>query len=166
VKNPPQESGDAVPPSHPRSHALSLKGARYALWKNPENLTERQQVKLAWIATTDPRMYGAYLLKEGLRVVFQLPYGEAVEALDRWLAWARRCRIEPFVKLARSITTYRPSILAAIEHGLSNGLIESVNTKIRPVSDLDLSTTDASGPVRRRVASICRISMVPIWLCG
>ncbi len=64
----------------------------------------------------------------------QLPYDQAVEALERWLAWARRCRIEPFVRLARSITKHRPSILAAIEHGLSNGLIESVNTKIRLIT--------------------------------
>ena len=45
--------------------ALALRRARYALWKNPENLTDRQQVKLAWIAKTDPRLYRAYLLKEG-----------------------------------------------------------------------------------------------------
>lgn len=39
----------------------------------PENLTDRQQVKLEWIAKTDPRLYRAYLLKEGLRTVFKLP---------------------------------------------------------------------------------------------
>ena len=32
--------------------ACRLKGARYARWKNPDNLTERQQDKLAWIAKT------------------------------------------------------------------------------------------------------------------
>ena len=53
--------------------AKALKHARYALWKNPENLTSRQQTKLAWIAKTDPRLHRAYLLKEGLRLVFQLP---------------------------------------------------------------------------------------------
>ena len=125
----------ATAPARPASdRAKSLKGARYALWKNPENLTDRQQVKLAWIAKTDPRLHRAYLLKEGLRVVFQMPHDQAIEALDRWLAWARRCRIEPFVKLARSITKHRASILAAIENGLSNGLIESVNTKIRLIT--------------------------------
>ena len=41
--------------------------ARYALWKNPDNLTDRQRDKLAWIAKTDPRLHRAYLLKEGLR---------------------------------------------------------------------------------------------------
>ena len=77
--------------------AQALRRARYALWKNPENLTDRQRVKLEWIAKTDPRLYRAYLLKEGLRTVFKLPADQAAEALDRWVAWARRCRIESFV---------------------------------------------------------------------
>src|ERR1700677_4405356 len=33
--------------------AQRLARARYALWKNPENLTEHQREKLAWIAATD-----------------------------------------------------------------------------------------------------------------
>lgn len=115
-------------------HAKALKGARYALWKNPENLTERQQEKLAWVARTDPRLHRAYLLKEGLRLVFRLPYAEAVEALDRWVAWARRCRIPAFVALQRRIIKHRDSILASIAHGLSNGRIESVNTKVRLIT--------------------------------
>jgi transposase len=114
--------------------AKSLKGARYSLWKNPENLTENQQVMLAWIATTDPRLYRAYLLKEGLRMVFRMPHNAAATALDRWISWAQRCRIPAFVKLQKSIVKHRPRILAAIEHGLSNGLIESTNTKIRLIT--------------------------------
>lgn len=111
--------------------AQKLRRARYALWKNPENLTERQQAKLAWIAQTDPRLYRAYLLKEGLRTIFKLPADQAAEALDHWVAWARRCRIDSFVTLQRRIVAHRTEILASIEHGLSNGLTESVNTKIR-----------------------------------
>lgn len=114
--------------------ARELKGSRYALWKNPEDLTEKQTEKLAWIAKTDPRLHRAYLLKEGLRTVFKLPYEQAVIALDRWISWARRCRIDAFVKLQRSIVKHRDRILAAIEHGLSNGRIESVNTKIRVIT--------------------------------
>jgi transposase len=34
-------------------HALALKNSRFALWKNPENLTTRQQAKLAWIAKAE-----------------------------------------------------------------------------------------------------------------
>ncbi|QNN51167.1 ISL3 family transposase [Nocardioides mesophilus] len=114
--------------------AKALKHARFALWKNPENLTTRQAAKLAWIAKTDPTLHRAYLLKEGLRLVFQLGYDEAAKALQAWIGWARRCRIPTFVDLQRRIVKHRPSILAAIEHGLSNGRIESVNTKIRLIT--------------------------------
>jgi transposase len=116
--------------------ARGLKGVRYALWKNPENLTEKQRVKLDWIARTDPRLHRAYQLKEALRLIFQLPFEQAAEALERWVGWARRCRIPAFVKLQKRIVAHSPSILSAIEHGLSNGRTESVNTKIRLITRL------------------------------
>ena len=50
--------------------ALSIARSRYALWKNPADLTERQRHQLNWIATSDPRLWRAYLLKEALRYVF------------------------------------------------------------------------------------------------
>jgi transposase len=111
--------------------ARDLRRARYPLWKNPDNLTGRQQAKLAWIEKTHPYLYRAYLLKEGLRTALKLKGEEADYALDRWLAWAARCRIPEFTTLGRRIRNHLPAIRATIEHGLSNGLIESANTKIR-----------------------------------
>ena len=113
--------------------AKALKHARYALWKNPENLTDRQQAKLAWIAKTDPRLHRAYLLKEGLRRSSASPGRSTrgpgqVGGLGPPLPDPRvRCPATPIVK-------HKESILAAIEHGLSNGRIESVNTKIRLIT--------------------------------
>ena len=117
-----------------QGHAHALKHARWALWKNPENLTARQQAKLEWIARTDPALYRAYLLKEGLRHVFKVKGDEGKQALDRWCSWAQRCRIPYFVELSRTIRRHRPAIDAALEHGLSNALIESTNTKIRLIT--------------------------------
>ncbi|MGH8892881.1 MAG: ISL3 family transposase [Actinomycetes bacterium] len=111
--------------------ARALKKARYALWKNPDRITTGQRQQLDWIAKTDPRVYRAYLLKEGLRYVFATKGDAATEALDRWLAWARRCRIPQFVDVAHKITSEREAIDNALRHGLSNGLIESTNAKIR-----------------------------------
>ncbi len=67
-------------------------------------------------------------------MIFKLPLNEATEALDKWVGWARRCRIPAFVKLQRSIVKHRTAILASIEHGLSNGRIESINTRIRLIT--------------------------------
>ena len=114
--------------------ARELKGARFAVWKNPENLTDRQAAKLATIQQTNARLYRAYLLKEQLRQIYQLPAKAAERLLDGWLAWARRSRLPSFVKLARTITEQRGGILAAIEHGLSNARIEQINTQIRLIA--------------------------------
>jgi transposase len=123
--------GKNTPARPAHEHARKLKGARYALWKNPEDLTDRQNAKLAWIAKTDTRLYRAHLLKEGLRHVFSVKGDEGKEALDRWISWARRCRIPVFVELASRIVRHRQAIDAALDHGLSQGLIKSTNTKIR-----------------------------------
>lgn len=119
-----------------RGQAKKFKHARYALWKNPEDLTDNQRDKLEWIAKTDPRLYRAYLLKEGLRYVFKVKDEAGKQALDRWISWARRCRIPAFVQLQRRIVKHRAAIDAALEHGLSQGLIESTNTKIRLLTRL------------------------------
>ena len=111
--------------------AKGLKGARFALWKNPENLTDRQQARLSDIQRTNARLYRAYLLKEQLRQIYRLPADEAIWLLDGWIKWARRCRLAPFVKLARTITDQRAGIVAAIRHGLSNARVEAINTQIR-----------------------------------
>jgi len=118
-----------VRPGHDR--AKQLKGSRFALWKNPENLSSQQQTKLEWIALSEPELHRAYQLKEALRLIFRLPIEQARPDLEAWISWARRSRIPAFVELQRRIVRHRTRILAAIEHGMSNGLVESVNTKIR-----------------------------------
>lgn len=123
-----------APPRPANERATALQGVRTALWKNPENLTEKQTAKLEWVALTDPKLYRAYQLKEGLRVIFKMPHDQATEAIDRWISWARRCRIPEFVKLSRTITQHRDLILISIEHSLSNGRTESLNTKIRLIT--------------------------------
>lgn len=111
--------------------ALKLWRSRHALWKASENLTEGQTARLEWIAKTDPRLHRAYLLKEGLRYVFAVGGEEGKVALDRWLSWARRCRLPSFVKVGRRVEAHREQIEATLDHRLTNALIESTNTKIR-----------------------------------
>jgi transposase len=114
--------------------ARDLKGARFAVWKNPENLTERQQAKLAEIQKTNGPLYRAYLLKEQLRQIYRVSAKQAEKLLEQWLAWARRSRLPSFVKLARTITAQRDGILSAVKNGLSTGRLEALNSKVRLLS--------------------------------
>jgi transposase len=117
-----------------KTGARWLKGARWALWKRPERLTDRQQAKLATIEHVNRRLYRAYLLKEQLRLVFHTSPEEAVPLLEAWLAWARRCRIASFVKLAKTITANKTGIAATLTHRLSNARIEAINTTLRLIT--------------------------------
>jgi len=126
-----REVWNAARKSGAKAAAKDLKNARFALWKNPEDLTDRQATTLAGIAKTNAPLYRAYLLKEQLRQVFALKGAEGIALLDAWLKWAWRSQLPSFVKLARSIRDHRAGIDAALAHGLSNARVESVNTKLR-----------------------------------
>jgi transposase len=111
--------------------ARGMKDCRYALWKNPADLTAKQQAKLSWIIDTNKRLYRAYLLKEQMRQVFAPGGADRLLLLDSWLRWSARSRLAPFVDLARRVRRYRDDIANTLAHKLSNARVESVNTKIR-----------------------------------
>jgi transposase len=111
--------------------AKSLKGSRWALLKNPHELTVDQRTTLAGIATTNKGLYRAYLLKEQLRAVFAAKGAQGRQLLAGWLSWAKRSRLPSFVKLAKTIQKYRLLILNTLEHGLSNARSEATNTHLR-----------------------------------
>ena len=80
-------------------------------------------------------MFRAFLLKEELRLLYALEDPALAPAhLDAWLAWASRSRLQPFIRLARTLRRHRAGILAAIRLGLSNGRLEGLNSKIRLIS--------------------------------
>lgn len=115
-----------------RQLATMIKGARYALWKNLDELTPGQAASLAHIVHFNDRLHRSWFLKEELRLVFRVDsVDKAMALLQHWLGWARRCRIKPFVKLARTITAYLPRLQATLTYRLSNARVEAVNTKLR-----------------------------------
>ena len=112
--------------------AREIKGSRLSLLKNPEDLTDRQAASLDAVARSDKRLYRGYLLKEGLRDVYKAAdAGEARERLESWLSWACRCRIPEFVGLSKKVRRRKDAIVRAVELGISNARIESMNNKIK-----------------------------------
>jgi transposase len=115
--------------------AQFIKNARWALLKNPWNLTQREGEKLRDVQRTNRPLYRAYLLKETLaKALDYLQPGRAAKALDDWIAWAKRAHLAPFAKLAKTIQEHRDGILAYIPQRLSNGLTEGLNNKTRLIT--------------------------------
>jgi transposase len=115
--------------------AAAIKKSRFVLLKNPWNLTRSQRSKLAEVQRTNRRLYRAYLLKETLaRALDYRQPRRAERSLKEWLAWASRSQLQPFVKAARTIRKHLPGILAYIRTGLTNGLVEGLNAKVRMIT--------------------------------
>ena len=124
--------------AHERSHTPTgkwIKGTRWSLLKSPDKQTVPQLALLAEVQQANKPMFRAFLLKEELRLLYQLENPSLAPAhLDAWLAWASRSRLEAFVKLARTIRRHRAGILAAIRLGLNNGRLEGLNSRIRLIT--------------------------------
>jgi len=115
--------------------AAAVKKSRYALLKNPWDLSAKEWDKLAAIQKHNAPLYRAYLLKEALADIFREPSKATAEAeLDRWLAWASRSKLKPFVKAARTVRKYKDGILAYVETKLTNGRTEGFNNKLRMIA--------------------------------
>lgn len=136
--------------------ARAVAQSRFALWRNPENLTDQQKAKLDWIAQTNQPLFTAYLLKEQLRQVFAPGGPERITRLDLWLQDAADSGLLPFTDLARRMHRYRDDIANALTHNLSNARVEALNTKIR------LLTRIAFG--FKSVDAL--IALVRLHLCG
>jgi transposase len=113
----------------------ALKKTRWALQKNPWNLHPEEQDKLITIQRTNRPLYRAYLLKESLAGILDLPRVAAARSrLTEWCRWAARSRLAPFQRLATTIRTHAAGILAYVASGLSNGRTEGLNGKIRTIT--------------------------------
>ena len=115
--------------------ADEIKGSAYALGKAPEHLSEKQQLRVNLIASQNPRLYRAYLLKEQLRLLLKLTnVDEAEDELKRWLWKASHSRIPAFKELYQKIRRHKTHILNTIRYGMSNARIEATNNRLSSLS--------------------------------
>jgi transposase len=114
-----------------------LKRSRWCFLKRPENLTERQTVKLSEILRYNLRTVRAYLLREEFQRLWE--YSSAWWAgkfLDEWTGRVMRSRLEPMKKISRSIRNHRPLILNwfRARGKVSVGAVEGLNNKAKLVT--------------------------------
>lgn len=123
----------------------ALKKTRWALLKRPWNVNVEENRKLAQVQRTNRRLYRAYLLKETLAdILDRRQPNVAKELLADWMAWAQRCRLEPFRKLGRTIARHIGGIVEYVRTRLSNAISEGMNSKIRTATKQAYGFRDSS----------------------
>ena len=113
--------------------AKRFKDARWSLLKAPTNLTDKQAVTLRRIKAAGGEVWRAYTLKETVRGIFVpgLTPSDVEILIDRLLSRLARSRLEPFIRLGKTIRKHRDGILAAARLGINQGRTEALNNKVR-----------------------------------
>lgn len=141
----------------------AIKKTRWALQKNPWNTTPAEGRRLSSVQVTNMPLYRGYLLKQSLCTILDGANPTVARtALQNWIAWATRSRLEPFVKAAGTIRQHLEGILAYVRTGLSNGRSEGVNGKIRVITKRSYGFHDA-GPLIAMIYLCCTgIVLAPV----
>jgi transposase len=111
-----------------------LKGTRWLLLKNPENLddqkNEKQRLKEA-LALNEP-LATAYYLKDDLRRFWEQP-GKAFATtfLNGWIRRAEASGIKILHQMAKTLAAHRSGLLAYYDVMISSGPMEGTNNKIK-----------------------------------
>lgn len=114
--------------------AFMLKYTRWILLKRPENLTQKQGIRLRDILRYNLKTIRAYLLKEDFQWFWEYvsPYWAGI-FLDQWCTKVMRSKIEPMKKVAKTIRNHRELILNwfRAKKQFSSGVVEGLNTKVK-----------------------------------
>jgi len=115
-------------------HKPVLKHSRWCLLKRPENLTEKQTVKMAELLRYNLRSVRAYLHREDFQRfwTYMRPW-TARRFLREWCTRVMRSRLEPMKKIARSLRAHEPLILNwfRARGTISSGVVEGFNNKAK-----------------------------------
>jgi transposase len=115
-------------------HKAVLKGTRWLLLKNPENLDEEKDEKsrLKEALKLNEPLAVAYYLKDDLRRFWEQPGKRfAATFLDGWIRRAEASGVRVLQQMARTLAAHRSGLLAYYDVMISSGPMEGTNHKIK-----------------------------------
>ena len=114
---------------------LQIKGTRFLLLRNPENLTADQIPKLDQaLKINEPLLLGWYL-KEELRELWSQSSRKQMAAfLIDWCDKASQTGIGQMLKMVKTLRTHASGILAYADHPITSGKLEGINNKIKTLT--------------------------------
>jgi transposase len=115
-------------------HKEILKGTRWLLLKNPENLDpeRNERARLEEALRINQPLATVYYMKEDLRQIWQQPdKATAGRVLQDWIRRAEASGIKLLHQFAGTLAMYRSGILAYYTYRISTGPLEGTNNKIK-----------------------------------
>jgi len=108
-----------------------IKGQRYNLFRNPENLKPENKSSLQTLLELNKPLFQSYLLKNALKSLWTYIYPKsASKYLDKWISWAKESMLKPLIKFAKGLDRDRKEILSFIRHRVTSAKLEAFNATI------------------------------------
>lgn len=111
-----------------------LKGSRFTLLKNWENLNDDERKQLREVQAAEMNSARAWGIKEAFKHFWDYKYeGSALKYFKWWFWWATHSRLEPMRKVAHMINDRIDHVISYIEHRVTNAAAEGINSKIQVI---------------------------------
>ena len=111
-----------------------LKGTRYIWLKNENNLTAKQKAKLDELSISgmNSQTMRAYNIRQSFQEIYQAKSeDEFLTYLNKWYYWATHSRLEPMIKVAKTIKRHWDGIVQWYKSKINNGILEGLNSVIQ-----------------------------------
>lgn len=133
-----------------------LKGCRWILVKNMDDLTIEEQDKLKVLYETSPELKQAHVLKEDFRNIFEEEDDreKASKALEDWIIRVRESGLKGLEKFLVTLGNWKDWILNYFNGKVSNGFVEGMNNKIKLIKRKGFGFTNHKH-FRYRVLDMC-----------
>ena len=110
----------------------AVKAMMWAMRKNPPAWSYTQTNTMHWLQRSNLKSARAWRLKQALREVYRGAAAancalKAEQDLLGWISWARRCRLDPFKRLATTLKERLPGVVRGMLDGRSNAYVEAMN---------------------------------------
>jgi len=132
LRNEPEEVAAALLGADPKTRRNLTWGMR----KNPNRWTGAQVNAMHWLQHSTLKSARAWRLRMALRQVYAQARlhnnaEQAAKDLAAWTSWARRCRLQPFKKMAATIKDRFDAVVRGMLDHRSNAFVESMNGQLQ-----------------------------------
>ena len=111
-----------------------IKGQRFNLFRNPENLTPKRETSLHELLSMNEDLNQAYILKDMLRQLWTYTYKAcAGKFLDKWIELAKDTGIDELKRFAKGLNRAREGLLSYCQHRITSAKIEAFNGVIKRI---------------------------------
>ncbi len=113
----------------------TLKGIKWLLLKNPDNLSDKQRQELIKIFEKFPELKTVYELKNELRDIFEsdIDRQEAGKQIDQWIEKTKAINNRYTNKFLKTLENWKDYVLNYFIERVTNGIVEGINNKIKMI---------------------------------